>query len=159
MVVREQDEGDTLELGVRLEVLRGRSERDRGRPLDREAVDAGRDRWEGNRAGAELRRDLERAAVGRLEQLVLAGIAARPDRADRVDHPASREVARRGRLRVACVAASEAPALREDRRAAGTVDRAVDAAAAEERRVRGVHDRVDLLPRDVALRERDAHTA
>ena len=39
--------------------------------------------------------------------------------------------------------------------AAGAMDRAVDAAAAEQRRVRGVHDRVDGLRRDVALHEPD----
>ena len=46
-------------------------------------------------------------------------------------------------------AAAELPALREDRRTAGPVDRAVDAAAAEEGRVGGVDDRIDLLDDDV----------
>ena len=44
----------------------------------------------------------------------------------------------------------------EDRGAAAPMDRAVDAAAAEQRRVRRVHDGVDLLLRDVALDQNDA---
>ena len=53
------------------------------------------------------------------------------------------------------LAAAEPAALFEDRGAAGAVDRTVDAAAAEQRRVRGIHDRVDLLPCDVADDELD----
>ena len=43
----------------------------------------------------------------------------------------------------------------QDRGTAATVDRAVDAATTEERRVRRVHDRVDVLLGDVALEEND----
>ena len=93
--------------------------------------------------------------MARGEKLVLALSAAAPDRPDGVDHVPRRQVARRRRLRVAGRAAAEAAALLEDRRAAGTVDRAVDAAAAEQRLVGGVDDRVDLLLRDVALDELD----
>src|SRR6185312_1323044 len=47
-------------------------------------------------------------------------------------------------------ATAERPALLEDRRSARTVDRAVDAAPAEQRGVGRVDDRVDALARDVA---------
>ena len=55
--------------------------------------------------------------------------------------------------------AAEAAALGDDLWAAGLVDRAVDATAAEQRAVRGVHDRVGGLCGDVALDEPDASGA
>jgi hypothetical protein len=67
------------------------------------------------------------------EELVLALLAALPDRPDRMDHHARGEVTRRRRLGVARLAAAQAPRLLEDRRPAGAMDCAVDASAAEER--------------------------
>ena len=52
-------------------------------------------------------------------------------------------------------AAAERPALGQDRRAAGAVDRAVHAAAAEQRLVGGVDDGVDDLLGDVAAHDLD----
>jgi hypothetical protein len=72
-----------------------------------------------------------------------------------VDHvPGGQPVARR-RLRLAGPAAAEPSALLEELRPCCTVDRAVDAAAAEQRAVRCVHDRVDGLLRDVSARRLD----
>jgi len=61
-----------------------------------------------------------------------------------------RQTAAGRRLRVAGLAAAEQPALSEDLGAARAVDRAVDSAAAEQGRVGGVDDRVDVLLGDVA---------
>src|SRR5439155_18437049 len=47
------------------------------------------------------------------------------------------------------------PALLENLRAALAMDRAVDAASAHERGVRGVHDRVDALLSDIPLHQDD----
>jgi hypothetical protein len=66
------------------------------------------------------------------KQIVLAAVSALPHGADRVDHPARRKVARGCGLGFTRLAAAVAPALLENRRPAGTVDRAVDAAPAEE---------------------------
>ena len=90
------------------------------------------------------------------QQLVLAVTAAPPHRADGVDHVPRGKLPRAGRLRVSGLAAAEPPALREDRRAARAMDRTVDAAAAEQRGVRRVDDRVDALRGDVAFDEADA---
>src|SRR5262249_33291936 len=103
----------------------------------------------------ELGRERERDAVTRGQQLVLARAAAVPDRPDRVDHVPRREPARAGRLRLSGLAPAEPAALLEDRRAAGTVDRAVDATPAEQRSVRGVDDRGGGLRRDAAVAEPD----
>ena len=82
---------------------------------------------------------------------------AAPDGTDRVEDVARGEVAGTGRLHVAGRTAAERLALLEDRRARRAVDRAVDAAAAEQALVRGVHDRVHLLARDVALDDLEPH--
>jgi hypothetical protein len=51
---------------------------------------------------------------------------------------------------------ADAPACGEDRGTAGAMDGAVHAAAAQEARVRGVHDRVHVLAREVPHLDRDA---
>ena len=67
----------------------------RGALLERVAVDAGRDRREGDARAAVPGGELDRAAVAGGEQLRLAAAAAVPDRADGVDDVRHREVARR----------------------------------------------------------------
>src|SRR5439155_34672 len=107
------------------------------------------------------------AAIGGAGTLWLAGgaagaaglggvlVLAAPDRPDRVDHPAGREAAAGRPLCVPDFTAAEQAALLEDRRPAGTVDRAVDSPAAQQARVRSVDDRVDRLRRDVAANDLD----
>ena len=155
VLVRKKDEAHLLDLRPLCELFVGRAKRDLGRVLDGVAVDAGRDRREGHRAAAQLIGDLESTAVAGGEELGLALIPAAPDRPDGVDHVPRREIAGRRGLGVTRGAAAEAAALLENRRAAGTVDRPVDAAAAEQRLVGRVHDRVDVLLRDVTLNELD----
>src|SRR5262245_56620963 len=79
-----------------------------------------------------------------------------PDRPDAVDDAARGQAARGGRLGVAGLAAAEASALVEDGGPARAVDRPVDAAAAEQRRVGRVHDCVHFLLGDVTDHEPDA---
>src|SRR4029077_13482655 len=97
-----------------------------------------------------------RAPMTRGEQLRLVHGAAHPDRPDGVDHITGGEIAGVGRFRISDLATAQRAALREDRRAAGVVNRAVDSAAAEKRLIRRVHDRVDLLGGYVTLDELDA---
>jgi len=155
VLVGEEDERDLFDSGVVFELCAGRSECDLGGTLHRIAEDARGDRRERNRAAAELGRDLERSPVTRGQELGLVRIAALPDRSDGMDHVFRRQVAGCRRLRVAGRAAAEEPRLGENRGAAGSVDRPVDAASSEERRVRRVHDCVRGLHRDVALDELD----
>jgi hypothetical protein len=80
-----------------------------------------------------------------------------------VDHPAGGEppgCRRDGLARgqpSPVAAGPQVPALGQDLRAALAVDRAVDAAAAEQRRVGRVHDRVDAFLGDVAGDQFDVH--
>ena len=82
-------------------------------------------------------------------------VAAVPHRADGVDHVARGKQTGGSGFRVAGLAAAEQPALLEDRGAAGSVDRAVHAAAAAQRLVGRVDDRVHVLLGDVAANELD----
>ena len=145
----------TASIEVPLELVRGRTDGDASGTIHRERVRAGGDRRKRDRPDAELGRHLERPAMAGRELLLLAGPTADPDRSDGVDHVLGVEVAGRRRLRVARLAPSQQAALLEDRRTARAVDRAVHAAAAEERRVGGVHDRADGLLGDVSARDED----
>src|SRR5690348_5943934 len=109
------------------------------------------------------------AGVAGGEQLVLAATAAIPDRPDRMDHVLRRQPISPGDLGAAGLAATEGAAFGEELRAGRAMDRAIDAAAAQERRVRGVDDGVnaqcgdvgnnDFQPRRANLARRQAQTA
>src|SRR5664279_5363103 len=126
----EEDKADTLDR--RRPRLPYRGDRHRRRELDRIAVHPGRDRREGDCAAAERRRELERAPVARREQLRLALAAASPHRADRVNDVAGAQAPRTRRLGVSGRTPAEEPALGEQRRARGAVDRAVHATPTEQ---------------------------
>ena len=128
---------------------------DLGGQRDREGVDPAADRREGDRPRPGFHGELQRAAITRGQQLRLAVLAAVPHRADGVDHVARRQVVAAGQSDLAGRTAAERPALLEQLRAGGAVDRAVDASAAEQRRVRGVDDGVDLQSRDVVFDDPD----
>ena len=94
---------------------------------------------------------LQRSPVARRQQLRLAGLPALPHGTDGVDHPAGGQAKARGRLGVAGGTSAECAAGVEQLGSGGSVDRPVDAAAAEQRVVRRVDDGVGRLDRDVAL--------
>jgi hypothetical protein len=81
---------------------------------------------------AGLRCDFDRTAIARGEQCGLAAATAVPHRADRVDHVAGRQAEAGRDPGVAGRAAAERTAGREQLGAGRAVDRAVDAAAAEQ---------------------------
>ena len=125
-------------------------------------VDAAGDGGEGDGLRSELVRYPERFGVAGGEEpaAVLPGHEHGPHG---VDHPPGGEPSGgrghglAGWEAVGVAAGPQGAALGEDLGAAGPVDGAVDAAPAEQRRVGGVHDRVDGLGRDVALPEGDLH--
>src|SRR6185312_7055766 len=125
--------------------------RDRRGRVERIAIDTATDRREGDRAHAVLARELERAPVAAREERRLAGGAAAPDGPDRVDHEARRQAEAWCDLRVADRAAAQLAAGVEERGSRRPVDGAVDTAAAQQRRIGGVDDRVDGERGDVGL--------
>src|SRR5688572_12336927 len=114
MLVREEHEGDALDLRMSFELPPRGFERDAGCARDREPVDASGDRREGDRPAAELGGDLERAPVAGREQLVFALLALVPDRADGVDHVSRRQISGGRSFRVTRLAAAQPAALLEN---------------------------------------------
>lgn len=96
-----------------------------------------------------LVRELQGAGVAGGERGVFAMAAAVPDRADGVDHMARGQTVAAGNLGIAGFAAAERFTLGEQLRTGCTMDRAIDAAAAKQRRIGGVDDRVDGQRGDV----------
>ena len=110
-----------------------------------------------DRPATERAGHLDGAAIRRCEQLGLSALAIAPHRPDGVDDIPGRQVARGGGNSVAGLAPADATALRHDRRPTGAMNRAIDAAAAGQPGVRGIHDRIDRLGGDVALDEFQPH--
>ena len=94
-----------------------------------------------------------RASRARRQELRLAPASALPDGSDGVDDPAGGEVEAWRGLRLARLAAAVQSTGVDQLGAGGPVDRAVDAATAQEGRVGRVDDRVDRLLGDVAAND------
>jgi len=90
-----------------------------------------------------------RAAIAGGKQIVLAEGAAVPHRPNRVDHMPGLEPIALGDLGVTGLAAVEHPALGHEFRPRSTMDRTIDAATAEQRRIRRVDDGVNAQRGDV----------
>ena len=126
-----------------------RVERDPGGALLREAEDAGRDAREGDRGEAGVARQLEAARVAAREELVLAPVAAGPDRADGVDHVTRRQPEAGRHDRVAGRTRAGRSGRGRQLRTGRPMDRAIDPAAAGQAAVRGVDDGIEVERRDV----------
>jgi len=87
--------------------------------------------------------EFQRAAVTGSEQIVFAEAAAVPHRPNRVDHVGGLEPITPGDLGIAGLAAVERTTFGDEIGACGTVNGPIDAAAAEQRRIRGVDDGVN----------------
>src|SRR4051812_39430313 len=146
---REAAEDHLGEAGLTLEMGAGGFDRDLGRGFDRIAVDAGADRREGDRFQGVRVGEFEGAAVAGGEQFGLAGFSVLPDRPDGVDDMPGRQAIALGDLRVAGLAAVERAALSDKLRSGGTMDRAIDPAATEQRGVGGIDDGIDFERDDV----------
>src|SRR5262249_3744747 len=104
-----------------------------------------------DRSDTVLGTDFQRASIARCELLTLAARSTVPDRSYGVDDVSRRQLEPRRQLRIASVAAAQFPAGCQQLRSCGTVDRAIDAAAAQQSGVGSVHDRIDRELSDVRL--------
>jgi len=95
-------------------------------------------------------RELQTRPIRARENLGFARVAAAPDRPDGVDDVPSGQVVPSSDLRGARRRYTERARLLEQPRAGRAMDRAIDTATAQQRRVRRVDDRVDGQRRDVA---------
>ena len=87
--------------------------------------------------------EVDGADVARCQRVILARVAAAPDRADGMNHMPRRKTIASGDLGAAGLTAMEGAAFGEKLRPRRTVNRAIDAAAAEQVRIRGVDDGVN----------------
>jgi len=118
--------------------------------LDGIAGNARADARKGDASGSLRLRDLQRAGVAGGEQLGLAERAA-PDRPHSVDDEARRQQVALGQLGVAGFAAAEKSTLMNKVRSGGAMNGAIHPAAAQERRIGGVDDGVDVERGDIGL--------
>lgn len=87
--------------------------------------------------------ELQGTGIARSERGSFTVAAAVPDRADGMNHITRGQPVTSGDLGVAGVTAAEDAAFGEQFRTGSTMDRTVDAAAAEQRCIGGVDDRID----------------
>src|SRR5687767_5931377 len=97
-----------------------------------------------------FRRNFERASIARREQRRFVVDATAPDRPDGVDHVSRGQSVTAGDLRIPGPATAEAAAFLQQTGSRRAMDRAVHAAPAEQRLVRGVDDRVDVERGDIS---------
>ena len=135
-------------------------QRDAGSVGQRPPVDAGGHRRKRDGLGAEFISHPQRLPIAGREQLgAVLGTAVH--RTDGVDHPAGRQLSGgsgdrlAGRQTLRIPAGPQFPALRQNRRAAAAVNRAIDPTPAEQCAVGGIHHCVDVLFGDIALHQGD----
>ncbi len=93
--------------------------------------------------------EIDRATIARCKREILAMAAAAPDRADGMNHMPRRQTVCQSDFGVAGLAAMQRAAFGEQLRPGRTMDSAINAAAAEQRTIRGVDDGVDAERRDI----------
>ena len=93
--------------------------------------------------------ELDRTAIARGEQIVLAKAAAVPDRSNCVDHMLGFEQVAAGDFGIAGRTTIQPATLGQQFRSGRPMDCTIDAAPAEQRRIRGVDDGVNAQGRDV----------
>jgi hypothetical protein len=128
----------------------GRSDRDPRRASGGETIDPSGNRRKSQRSESVGLADFDCTAVARRQCIILALAAAVPNRADCMNHMPGRQPISSGNLDVAGRAALECTALIQQFRPGRAMDSTIDAAAAEQRRIGGVNDRVDVKRGDVS---------
>jgi hypothetical protein len=111
--------------------------------------DAGRNRGKRHRFEIVVTAKLDRAAIARSELLILPTITTVPDRPDGMDHMPRRKEISLGDLGVAGFAAAQLAAFGQQPRPGRIMNCTIDAAPAEQRRIRGVDDGVNAQAGDV----------
>src|SRR5207244_2376641 len=119
------------------------------------AVDAATDRRKGYRLDFVFHRNLQRIPVAICQGLRLAMCPAMPDRSDGVNDESSGQTIAASDFRFTGFTAAKCTAFRKQLRSRGAMNRAIDSSAAEKRRVRRVHNRIDLELRDIAADDID----
>jgi hypothetical protein len=120
----------------------GRNRDPRG-AVSGKTIDTGGNGGKCNRAEAVNLAQFDGTAIAERQLLVLAAVSAMPDRANGMNYMPGRESVSPGDFGVAGLATMERAAFGKKRWPGRTMDRAIDAAAAEQGAVRGVDDGVN----------------
>ena len=136
----EDNAGQRRRCGQRINCRRDRDPR---RAVGGETIDAGGNGGKSNRGQAVGLAQFDRAAIARCQRFILALVSAVPDRANDMNHMPCRQPISFGDFGAAGLAATERAAFGQELRPGGAMDRTIDAAAAEQRTVRGVDDGVN----------------
>src|SRR5882724_361188 len=121
--------------------------------LDRVAVRAATDRRKRYRPDSVFHRDLQRVAITICQRLRLSMFSAAPDRSDGVDHKAGGQMISTSDFRFARWTTAQGATFGEQFRAGSAVNFPIDSSSAEERRVRRVHNCVNLELGDIAAQD------
>src|SRR5437867_948953 len=119
------------------------------------AVGAATDRRKGYRLDSVFHCNLQRISVAICQGLRLAVLPAAPDRSDGVNDESSGQTIATSDFRFAGFTAAKRAAFREQFMSSGAMNRAIDSAAAEQRRVRRVHNGIHRALRDIAAHDID----
>ena len=129
--------------------LSDRGDRDAGRTIGGKAINAGGNGGKGYGEKCVGLAQFERAAIAGSEQLVFARVAAVPNRTDGVNHIPGRKAIAFGDFSVAGGAATKRAAFGKQLGTGGPMNRTIDAATTEQRRIGGVDDGVNAQCRDI----------
>src|SRR5262245_35928505 len=152
----EAAEHDALNGGLLAQTVEHGGDGDACGTIQRKAVDAGRDRREGDGCETLICGERQAVSIAGSEQQVLTAFSTVPDRPNRVDHVARRQPEARRDLRLSSLAAAKPGASLGELMPRGTVDGAADASARGKHLVGGIDDGVDVEPGDVAFDNLDA---
>ena len=143
------------DLIVHSEEIPRRFERNLRGFFDRITVRATTDRRKRDRSDFIFQRKLQRIAVAICQSLRFVMFSAAPDRPHSVNHEANRQVIAAGDLRFAWLTTAERAAFGQQFGTGGTVNRPIDTATTEKRRIRRVHNGINLELRYVTAEDSD----
>ena len=146
-------ENDAGDRGRRCQRISCRPDSDCRCAVGGETIDAGGNGRKRDRCKAVELAKINGAAIARRQCVIFALAAAVPDRAYGMNHMPRRQPVTSGDFGIAGRAAMERAALGKQFRAGRAMDRAIDAAAAEQRSVGGVDDGVNAKRRDIGERD------
>ena len=113
------------------------------------AVGAATDRRKGYRLDSIFDRNLQRISVAICQGLRLAICPAAPDRSDGVNYESSGQTIATSDFRFAGFTAAKRTAFPEQFRSSGAMNRPIDSSAAEKRRIRRIHNGINIEFRDI----------
>jgi len=153
--VRCQDECHFVDLVAATEKLSCRLDGNSRRLRNRIAIGTATDRWKCRSLDRVLDREAQGVPITFRQSFCFAVFSSAPKRADGVNDKARPQAITTRQFRFARFTTAEATAFRQQLGPGGAMDCTIDSATAEQRRVRGVYDGIDIERGDVATNDGD----